>query len=324
VQPLLGALVVDFTWYLPGAFASRELQRLGARVVKVEPLEGDPLRPTAPAWHEAMNAGKESVVCDLKTEPGLALASALCARADVVLDGFRPGVLERLGLRVPDTTVLCSVTGFGLGNRHEHRVGHDVNYLGWAGALADTAPALPPAQMADLAAGGLAAALEVVAALLERERTGVGARLTVSMTHGSHRFVAHRLGGPPERMLTGGLACYRVYATADGRWLTVGALEPRFWGRLCELAGLPELAERQFDAEQEAVAEELAAAIAGRTLAEWLELTDGEDVSVGPVLTIAEAAAEFGGEPAGQAPELGEHTASWQTELETERTRQRS
>jgi alpha-methylacyl-CoA racemase len=324
VQPLGGLLVVDFTWYLPGAFASRELQRLGARVVRVEPPEGDPMRPTAPDWHNAVNAGKESVVCDLKREPGLALANALCARADVVLDGFRPGVLERLGVQVPDTAVLCSVTGFGVGNRHERRAGHDVNYLGWAGVLADTAPALPPTQVADLAAGGLAAALEVVAALLGHERSGSGARLTVSMTHGSHRLVAHRLGGAPERMLTGGLACYRLYATADGRWLTVGALEPKFWQRLCELVGRPQLAERQYDADQEAVAQELAEAIARRTLAEWLGLMDGEDVSAGPVWTVAEAAAEFGGEQAGQAPELGEHTTAWQTELEAEGSRQRS
>ena len=315
VQPLGGVLVVDFTRYLPGAFASRELQRLGARVVRVEPPEGDPMRATAPIWHDAVNAGKESVVCDLKTKAGLAFANALCVRADVVLDGFRPGVLERLGVQVPDAAVLCSVTGFGVGNRHELRAGHDVNYLGWAGVLADTAPALPPTQVADLAAGGLAAALEVVAALLERERTGRGARLVVSMTHGSHRLVAHRLGGPPERMLTGGLACYRLYATADERWLTVGALEPKFWRRLCEVFGLPELAERQFDADQEAVTEELAEAIAGRSLTEWLELMDGEDVSAGPVWTIEEAAAEFGLEPAGSAPALGEHTEPWRAAL---------
>jgi crotonobetainyl-CoA:carnitine CoA-transferase CaiB-like acyl-CoA transferase len=326
VQPLGGLLVVDFTWYLPGAFASRELRRLGARVVRVEPAQGDPMRSTAPLWHDAVNAGKESVVCDLKTERGLALANALCARADVVLDGFRPGVLQRLGVRVPPTAVLCSVTGFGLGNRHERRAGHDVNYLGWAGVLADTAPALPPTQIADLAAGGLAAALEVVAALLERERTGRVARLTVSMTHGSHRLVAHRLRGPPERMLTGGLACYRLYATADGRWLTVGALEPKFWQRLCEIVGRPELAERQFDPDQEAVAEELAMAIAARPLAEWLELMDGEDVSAGPVWTVEEAAAEFGLGPAEPAPALGEHTDAWHAELaelEAERSRQR-
>jgi alpha-methylacyl-CoA racemase len=313
VQPLTGLLAVDFTWYLPGPFASRELQRLGARVVRIEPPAGDPLRSTSPAWHDAVNAGKESVVCDLKADPSL--ANALCARADVVLDGFRPGVLERLGVQVPESAVLCSVTGFGIGSRHEQRAGHDLNYLGWAGVLADTAPAPPPTQVADLAAGGLAAALEVVAALLERERTGRGARLVVSMTHGSHRLVAHRLRGLPERMLTGGLACYRIYATADRRWLTVGALEPKFWRRLCEVAGRPELGERQFDPDQEAVAARLAQAIAARPLAEWLELMDGEDVSAGPVWTIAEAAAEFGVEPAGPAPALGEHTEAWRAEL---------
>ena len=315
MSALSDTLAVDFTWYLPGPFASRELARLGARVVRVEPPEGDPMRSTAPAWHDAVNAGKESVVCDLKSETGLALANALCARADVVLDGFRPGVLERLGLVMPDTAVVCSVTGFGVGNRHELRAGHDVNYLGWAGVLADTAPTLPPTQVADLAAGGLSAALEVVAALLERERTGRGRHVVVSMTHGSHRLVAHRLESLPERLLTGGIACYRIYPTADGRWLTVGALEPKFWQRLCEVVGLPDLAERQFDSDQEAVADELGAAIAGRPLTEWLELMDGEDVSAGPVWTIEEAAAEFGFEPAGPAPALGEHTDVWRAAL---------
>jgi crotonobetainyl-CoA:carnitine CoA-transferase CaiB-like acyl-CoA transferase len=315
VPALAGILVVDFTWYLPGPFASRELARLGARVVKVEPPEGDPMRPTAPAWHDAVNAGKESVVCDLKSADGLALANGLCARADVVLDGFRPGVLDRLGLVVPERAVLCSVTGFGVGNRHEQRAGHDVNYLGWAGALADTAPAMPPVQVADLAAGGLDAALAVVAALLERERTGRGRRVVVSMTHGSHRLVAHRLAGLPERLLTGGIACYRIYSTADARWLTVGALEPKFWQRLCEVVGRADLAERQFDEDQEAVAAELSAAIAERPLADWLELLDGEDVSAGPVWTIEEAAAEFGVEAGGRAPRLGEHTAAWRGEL---------
>ncbi len=316
MQPLDGRLVVDFTWYLPGPFASRELLRLGARVVRVEPPEGDPMRAVVPAWHDAVNAGKESVVCDLKAPDGLALANALCARADAVLEGFRPGVLDRLEVEVPGTAVLCSITGFGIGNRHEQRAGHDVNYLGWAGVLADTALSMPPTQVADLAAGGLSAALEVVAGLLERERTGRGSRLVVSMTHGSHRFVAHRLAGLPERMLTGGLACYRIYATADGRLLTVGALEPKFWQRLCEVAGKPGLAARQLDDDQEAVAAELAEAIAARPLDEWLELLDGEDVSAGPVWTIEEAAAEFGSDPAGAAPALGEHTGAWRAELD--------
>ena len=315
MSALSGTLVVDFTWYLPGPFASRELARLGARVVRIEPPEGDPTRSGAPEWHDAVNAGKESVVCDLNAAPGISLANALCGRADVVLDGFRPGVLERLGVVVPETTVLCSLTGFGVGNRHELRAGHDVNYLGWAGVLADTAPAMPPTQIADLAAGGLSSALEVVAALLERERTGRGAHLVVSMTHGSHQLVAHRLHGLPERLLTGGIACYRIYPTADGRWLTVGALEPKFWQRLCEVVGRPDLAERQFDPDQESLADELAAAIAARTLGEWLELIDSEDVSAGPVLTIEEAAAEFGFDRGGTAPALGEHTDAWRAEL---------
>jgi alpha-methylacyl-CoA racemase len=312
VHPLAGHLVADFTWYLPGPFASRELQRLGARVVRVEPPEGDPMRTATPAWFDAINGGKESVVCDLKADRSL--AQALCERADVVLDGFRPGVLEGF-LTVPGTAILCSITGFGVGNRHEQRAGHDLNYMGWAGALADTAPAVPPVQVADLAAGGLTAALEIVAALLERERTGRGARLVVSMTHGSHHLVAHRLDGLPERLLTGGLACYRMYATADGRWLTVAALESKFFRRLCEILGRPELGERQFDPDQDAVAAELAAAIAGRPLDEWLELVEGEDVCAGPVWTIEEAVQEFGQEQGQRVAALGEHTDSWRTEL---------
>ena len=270
MQPLAGHLVVDLTRYLPGAFASRELQRLGARVVRVEPPEGDPMRHVAPAWDEALNAGKESVACDLKTEPEL--ARALLARADVVLEGFRPGVAARLGVGpddAPASAVYCSITGFGTDGPHAARAGHDLNYLGWAGVLEDTAPGLPPLQPADLAAGALGAVAEILAALLERERTGRGARLTISMAHGSHRLVSHRLGGDPlPRFLTGGLACYRIYETADGRHLTVGALEPKFFVRLCELIGRPELAERQLVADaQDELTAELAAVFAQRPLA---------------------------------------------------------
>jgi crotonobetainyl-CoA:carnitine CoA-transferase CaiB-like acyl-CoA transferase len=295
MQPLGGMLVVDFSRYLPGAFASRELLELGARVVCVEPPGGDPMRSTAPAWDAALRAGKESLEVDLKREPAPALE--LLQEADVVLESFRPGVASRLGIgpeHAPERVVYCSITGFGLGGRHEQRAGHDLNYLGWAGALWDTAPALPPVQVADLAAGAFAAVTKILAALLERERTGRGGRIVVSMTHGSHRLVAHRLGGDGvPRMLTGGLACYRVYETADRRHLTVGALEPAFFLRLTDLLGRPELAQRQFEADQETLATELAAIFRGRTLAEWLELFDAEDVCVGPVATVAEAASDL-------------------------------
>jgi alpha-methylacyl-CoA racemase len=318
VKPLAGLLVVDMTRYLPGAFASRELQRLGARVVRLEPPDGDPMRHVAPAWDDALNGGKESVACDLKVEPEL--ARALLARADVVLEGFRPGVAERLGVGpddVPPKLVYCRITGFGADGRHAGRAGHDLNYLGWAGVLEDTAPALPPLQPADLAAGALGAVTEILASLLARERTGEGARLAISMTHGSHRLVSHRVGGDPlPRFLTGAAACYRIYATADGRHLTVAALEPKFFARLCELIGRPELAERHLvAAAQEELAAELAAVFAARPLADWLELFDGEDVCAGPVATLAEAADEFGQATDGPSARVGQHTERWRGEL---------
>jgi alpha-methylacyl-CoA racemase len=317
VQPLAGMLVVDFTRYLPGAFASRELLRLGARVVHVEPPDGDPMRATAAAWDAELRAGNESVVCALPADT--AFARALVARADVVLESFRPGVAERLGIgpdEVPRQVVYCSITGFGGEGRHRARAGHDLNYLGWAGVLEDTAPGWPPVQVADLSAGALGAVVQVLAALLSRERTGVGTRIVVSMTHGSHDLVSHRLGGEPvTRMLTGGLACYRTYATADGRHLTVGALEPKFFARLCEVIERPELAELQYGDEQEALAGDLAAVFAELPLADWLALFDGEDVCVGPVWTREEAAAEFGTPVSAEAPSLGEHTDRWRAEL---------
>ena len=322
-RPLDGTVVVDLGRYLPAAYASRELLRLGARVVRVEAPDGDPMRVTAPGWDEALRRGKESVVCDLRRDA--AFARSLCGRADVVVEGFRPGVAARLGVGpedVPPEVVYCSITGFGLEGRHAARVGHDLNYLGWAGALADTAPALPPVQVADLAAGALRAVTEILAALLARQRTGRGTHLVVSMTHGTHDLVAHRSGGDPlPRLLTGGLACYGVYATADGRWLTVGALEPVFFARLCELLGRPELAARQYAEGQEALRAELAAVLATRALDEWLALFDGEEVCAGPVATLAEARADLGPwpEPPPDVP-LGAHTEEWRRAVAPPRT----
>jgi crotonobetainyl-CoA:carnitine CoA-transferase CaiB-like acyl-CoA transferase len=311
---LRGLLVVDFTRYLPGPFASRELLRLGARVVRVESPEGDPLRSVAPGWDDALNAGKESVVWDLERDPHL--GQALAARADIVLEGFRPGVADRLGVgadNVPSSVVYCSITGFG---NDSARAGHDLNYEGWAGLLADTAPALPPIPIADIAGGALYAVVEILAALLEREHTGQGKHVVISMTHNAHRLAAHRVAGEQERTLTGALACYRIYATADARFLTVTPVEPKFWRRLCELIGRPDLAERQYEQDQEGLAAELDSVFAGRPLDAWLELFEGEDVMVGPVATLREAA-DWLDEPAQthRAPALGEHTGSWRSEL---------
>jgi crotonobetainyl-CoA:carnitine CoA-transferase CaiB-like acyl-CoA transferase len=310
MQALAGTLVVDFTRYTPGAFASSELRRLGARVVRVERPGGDPMRTTAPAWHGVLNAGKESVVCSLPED--LALARSLLARADVVLESFRPGVAERLGIgpnTAPAGAVYCSITGFGTGGRHEQRAGHDLNYLGWAGVLAETAPSLPPVQAADLAAGALGAVTQILAALLLRERTGAGRRIVISMTHGAHRLVSRA------PVLTTGFACYSIYECSDGRHVTVGALEPGFFARLCGLLGRPELAERQYAADQPDLRRELAGVFSTRSAAEWLALVDGEDVCVGPVATPDEAAADLGIDPVADAPGLGEHTDAWKREL---------
>lgn len=304
MEPIAGILVVDLTRYLPGPFASRELRRLGARVVRLETPAGDPVRDVEPEWDAALNAGKESVVWDRERDP--TLGPRLCSRADVVLEGFRPGVAERLGVGprdVPDTVVYCSLTGFGDGSR---RVGHDLNYLGWAGALAPVAPAMPPLPIADLAAGGLTAVTRVLAGLLERARIGRGAHVVVSMTHESHELA--RFAGP----LTGALACYRIYRCADDRFITVAALEPKFWRRLCLLLARPDLFERQNDAHGE-----LEQVFAQRPLAEWLSLFGDEDVAVGPVATPAEASRVFGASAAYDQPppRLGEHTAQWREEL---------
>jgi len=182
MQALGGTLVVDFTRFLPGAFASREFQQHGARVIRVEQPGGDPMRLTAPEWYDALNAGKESVVCELPGDSDF--ARALLERADVILESFRPGVAARLGIgpeAAPPRAVYCSLTGFGLGGAHEQRAGHDLNYVGWAGLLEDTAPALPPVQAADLAAGALGVVTEVLAALLAPEQrfAFLGARTAI-------------------------------------------------------------------------------------------------------------------------------------------------
>ena len=303
-------LVVDLTRYVPGAFASSELRRLGARVVRLEQPGGEPMRATAPEWHDVLNAGKESVVCDLPAE--LDFAQALLARADVVLESFRPGVAERLGVgpaAAPDRAVLLLDHRLRLGGRHEQRAGHDLNYLGWAGVLAETAPALPPVQVADLAAGALGAVTEILAALLVRERTGKGAHVVVSMTHGSHALA------PRTPVLTQGFACYSIYECADGRRLTVGALEPKFFARLCELLERPELAAQQYDADQPALSSELARVFSQRPLEDWLRLFESEDVCVGPVATLAEAAADLGVPAHGTLRPAGAHTADWRREV---------
>lgn len=317
-QPLQGVLVVDLTRHLPGPFATRELRRLGARVVRLEAPGGDPLHALAPGWHAWLNAGKESVVCDLKAEP--ALGRALCGRADVVVEGFRPGVAERLGVGpgdLPGSVVYCSIRGFAAGS-WERRVAHDLNYLALAGVLDAEEPALPPVPLADLAAGGLTAVARILAGLLERATTGRGSVHRISMTDESHRLVAFRRGAETvvPRLLTGGLACYDLYRAGDGRRLSVGALEPQFFGRLCELLGVPDLAVRQYDVDaQDDLRARLRRIFATRPADAWMALFGDEDVAVAPVLSVDEVDLGRDALEGVPAPELGDDTERWRDEL---------
>lgn len=313
---LAGVRVLDLSRLLPGPFLTMVLADLGADVVKVEdPRLGDYLRNFPPAKGGisgrflAINRGKRSLALDLKSEAGKATLFRMVERADVIVESFRPGVMDKLGLgyealaaRNPGI-VVCSISGYGQSGPYVHRAGHDLNYIALAGVLGMTgvregAPQMPGVQIADLAGGALWGATGVLAALFARSRSGRGAHLDVSMTEGALSLLIAELGNldcgaRPRRgaeMLNGGAACYGVYRTKDDRYLSLGALEPKFYlafnqaiGRPCnlgELAGTP--------AQQEQTRQEIAARLAERPLAEWLEVLAQHDCCCEPVLEMNE------------------------------------
>jgi crotonobetainyl-CoA:carnitine CoA-transferase CaiB-like acyl-CoA transferase len=336
-RPLAGLRVLDLSRYLPGPLATLRLAELGADVIKLEAPQGDPARVQPPfepdgtsTLHAYLNRGKRSLVLDLRDDRARTAARSLALRSDVLVESFRPGVLPRLGLDPAGLRaehpglVLCSISGFGQDGPHRLLAGHDLTYLALAGVLGlgglvGGAPLGPPLQLAD-SIGGQAAVSAILAALLHRERSGEGAHLDVSLHGEAARAIgwerrAVGLGVPasePGRgLLTGGLACYRCYPTADGRALAVAALEPHFFERLCQLLGRPNLVAQHLDAAaQPRLEAELAATFAARPLAHWQGLLDGEDVACAPVMTVAEALA-FAPDPPSAlaaAPGLGEHT----------------
>lgn len=309
---LAGLHVVEVATYLPGPACTRILAGLGARVTKVSRPGGDPLRELAPlgAAYELLNDGKLELELDLKSPAGAAALRELAATADVLVDGLRPGALERLGLGVTALQaanpglIYCALSAYGVDAPNAAMAGHDLNLVALSGLLAATTaggePALPGTQLADLVSG-LAAAAGVLAALHGRARTGAGCALDAPML-GAARWLmapwhavartpdAPRAGGPA--LLSGAAAYYRAYGTADGRHLAVAALEPHFWARFCAAIGRPELAPRQHDRNQEALAREVARAVAARTLAHWRAVFAEVDACVTPALTVVEAAEE--------------------------------
>src|SRR5215831_17177527 len=316
---LEGIRVLDLTRLLPGAFCTLLLADMGANVVKVEePGSGDymrwypPLRDGQSVLFNALNRNKRSLTLNLKSEAGREVFLDLSRRADVVVDGNRPGVMDRLGLGWPvlhecnPKLIMCAITGYGQDGPFSQRAGHDLNYMAIAGALSmngrrGEAPHPLAVQVADIGGGGQTAATAILGALVSVARGGQGRYLDVSMTDGALSWLAVPLaqvsaqGSIPRGMhrLTGRYACYGVYECADGRFMSVGALEPKFWRALCEALGRPDLIEVQYaeGEEQERVRAELAAVLATRTRNEWAEALGGLDACCEPVLELDEVAA---------------------------------
>lgn len=357
--PLAGLKVLDLTRLLPGPYATLVLAEMGARVDKLEdPAGGDGVRAMPPMQGEmsalfaALNRGKRSLTVDLKSSFGAQALKRLVRHYDVLLESFRPGVMEKLGLGYEALSaenprlVYASITGFGQTGPDRLRAGHDIGYLARAGVLGYSgAVGGPPpssgAQFADIG-GSLFGLIGVLAALYERQRTGRGSRVDVSMTDAAvafiHAHLATRLavrpfGAPLTRgrePLNGGFACYGVYRCADGKFLSVGALEPKFYIALCQALGRPELATSGHDtgAAGQATRVELEQTFATRSRDEWLAVLAGHDVCVEPVwehdevLTDRQLQARGvidgstlhtplrpSGAPEAPAPALGEHTA---------------
>ena len=311
---LAGIRILDLTRLLPGAFCTMLLGDQGADVIKVEePRTGDYMRRLPPlvdgqgVVFNSLNRNKRAITLNLKAEEGRELFKRLVATADVVVEGNRPGVMDRLGLgwevlrAVRPGLVLCSITGYGQDGPFAQRAGHDLNYMATAGALGLNGPpgGMPhplAVQVADIGAGGAGAAAAILGALVGVARGGEGRHLDVSMLDGALTWLAmpvaevYAEGEAPvagRTRLTGGYPCYRVYECADGRFVSVGALEPKFWKALVEALSRPDLEEKHLDGSLEAHAE-LEAVFRARTRDQWAALLDGLDVCVEPVLELAE------------------------------------
>lgn len=317
---LAGLRVLDLTRNLPGPFATRMLADLGAEVIKVEPPAGDPARALGSLFG-SLNHGKECRRIDFRDEADLQQLREWAAEADVMVDSFRPGVLDALGLDaatlhgLQPRLAMCSITGYGQQGPWARRAGHDINFLALSGVLDQMRSpvsgelAMSNVQWGDLAAGSSMACIAILSALFEASRSGKGRHLDVSMAHGLHAHLVmpkatgsmfqSMLGRPPgagEDFLNGALPCYNLYHTADGRALAFGALELRFWRGACDVLQRPDWADQHWERglipntpASNALRDELAALIATRPLADWSERFEAADACVTPVLTLEEA-----------------------------------
>jgi alpha-methylacyl-CoA racemase len=315
---LYGIRVLDLTRLLPGAFCTMLLADMGADVIKVEePGTGDYLRWTPPlvdgqsALFNALNRNKRSLTLNLKAEAGRDLLLRLVDRSAVLVEGNRPGVMERLGLGWPviharnPALIMCSITGYGQDGPMAAHAGHDINYVATAGVLGlNGARGVPPSplavQVGDVGGGGLQPAVAILGALVGVQRGDEGRWLDVSMTDGAVTWLALALAqqgagedvGRGDQRLTGRYACYRVYECKDARFYSVGALEPKFWAELCAVVGKPGLVELQFATGDDArrVHQEMERVFLSKTRAEWERELAGHEVCCEPVLDLDEVA----------------------------------
>jgi crotonobetainyl-CoA:carnitine CoA-transferase CaiB-like acyl-CoA transferase len=312
-KPLEGVRVLDLSRLLPGPYATLLLADLGAEVIKVEDTGGgDYIRAMAPfiggqsAYFLALNPGKKSFALNLKAGRGREVFLRLAATAKIILEGFRPGTVDRLGIGFEDVKavnpgiVYCSISGYGQDGPLRDRAGHDLNYIARAGILglsgpAADAPAIPPVQIADLSSG-MYAAVGMLAGLRESERTGEGRYLDIGMMDSAlswlimtvAEFAAGERGRRGRLHLTGKFPCYHVYRTKDGHEITLAALETKFWTDFCRVAERPDLLDLQYSEDPAAVAE-VAAVFASRTREEWAALARAGDFCTEPVQTLEEA-----------------------------------
>lgn len=328
IPPLTGIRILDLSRLLPGPYCTVLLADLGAEVIKIEsPLVGDYVRTIAPDFggekvFAAVNRNKKSVALNYRNPRGREVFLRLAQAADVVVETFRPGAARRWKIdydvvrAVNPQIIYCSLSGYGQDGPYASRVGHDLNYMAIGGLLtlngAAGGPPIPPgAQIADLA-GGMLAAIAILAALIGRERSGQGSYLDVAMLDAVISWVApvagamfQATGQEPERgraPLSGGFPCYNVYETSDGQFISLAALEPHFWSAFCATIERQDLIARQFDS---AVIAQIAAIFRGRTRQEWLARFREVDACVEPVNTLGEMMQDPQARHRGLATEAG-------------------
>jgi len=317
-RPLAGIRVLDFSTLLPGPMATLLMAEAGAEVIKIErPGTGEDMRAYAPLWGESsanfalLNRGKTTLALDLKSPADRARLEPELARADVLVEQFRPGVMARLGLDYPTLSarfprlIYCSITGYGQTGSKRDVAGHDLNYIGDTGLLAlssggPAGPVVPPALIADIAAGAYPAMMNVLLALRARETTGTGRHLDIAMADGLFAFMYWALGagfatgnwpGDSADLVTGGTPRYRLYPASDGRLVAAAPIEQKFWETFCDTIELdPDLREDSRD--PSATVAGVAARIKSKTAAEWASVFAGKDCCCTIVATLAEAVAD--------------------------------